>query len=632
MRSLPQLARRLLISAVIILTGATAGAQVPTAEAGVLDLSDWDWSEGTMVLRGEWEYAPGELVDAEGFELIPTSRVMMESVPAAWIQGEKRQGIAFGVGTYRLRVILPDAAGDIALRTARIRTAATIMANGEPVHALGSVGTDRESSRAVWRTDIARLPATADGTLELIVQVSNYHDRGGGLQQALTLGPEDQIRADWLRRIVWELLAFGILGAAGFYHIIIFSMRRHDTTPLIFGAVSIWLAIRVLVVGQTLATTLFPGLPFGVHLDLVHITGSIPIALMILFMERLFRDERLRIVGLTLVTINLTYTLFVIAAPTWIYVTILPYYQIAMLASALYIITIIVRAIVHRRRASVPFGVTAAVLFVAFVNDMLSDRFLFGTPFLSQYAMLFVVFAQALLLARLFVVALRESEQHAVFLQQVNDAMERFVPREFLRFLNRESVTDVQLGDHASVEMSVMFVDIRSFTKRADAMEPAETFRFINDYLAAVGPIIRRNGGFVDKYLGDGIMAIFSESPDSAVKAGAAILKVLSRFNERITGRGQEEVRIGIGVHTGNLMLGTIGETLRIDSTVISPVVNVAKRIEEQTKQLGISFAISKAGIEDKSVYRLANRGAITLRGVSEPVDIFQVEPKEQSS
>ena len=617
----------------ILFTGASVTAQVPTAEAGVLNLSDWKWSDGAVVLRGEWEYAPGELVDAEGFQLVPTSRVRMESVPTAWIQGDERRGIAFGVGTYRLRVVLPDATDHLALRTSRIRTAATIIANGQLVHELGSIGTDRQSSGPVWRTEIVRLPAAGNGTLELIVQVSNFHDRGGGIQEALILGSEDRIRADWLRRIVWELLAFGILGAAGFYHVIIYSMRRQDTSPLIFGALSIWLAIRVLVVGQTLITTLFPGLPFGIHLDLVHITGSVPIALMILFMERLFRDEKLRIIGLALISTNLAYTLFVIAAPTWVYVIILPYYQIAMLASAVYMIAIVVRAIVHRRRASVPFGLTLAVLFVAFVNDMLSDRFLFGTPFLSQYAMLFVVFAQALLLARLFVVALRESEQHAVFLQQVNDAMERFVPREFLQFLNRESVTEVQLGDHVSVDMTVMFVDIRSFTKRSDAMEPAETFRFLNDYLAVVGPIIRRNGGFVDKYMGDGIMAIFSESPESAVKAGVAIIKVLRRFNERITARGQDEVRIGIGVHTGELMLGTIGETRRIDSTVISPVVNVAKRIEEQTKEFGISFAISGAvveHIEDRSAYQVANRGVITLRGVSEPVEIFQVEPKEQ--
>ncbi|MEE8440252.1 MAG: adenylate/guanylate cyclase domain-containing protein, partial [Spirochaetia bacterium] len=96
---------------------------------------------------------------------------------------------------------------------------------------------------------------------------------------------------------------------------------------------------------------------------------------------------------------------------------------------------------------------------------------------------------------------------------------------------------------------------------------------------------------------------------------------------------GQEAVRIGIGIHTGRLMLGTIGETRRIDSTVISPVVNVAKRIEEQTKEFGISFAISKAVaelIDDRSIYRLTDRGAITFRGVSQPVTVFQVEPKKE--
>ena len=108
MKCLPRSARIWFALAAILLTGATAGAQVPTAEAGVLDLSNWKWSDGTVVLRGEWEYAPGELVDASDFELIPASRITMETVPAAWIQGDERRGIAFGVGTYRLQVILTE--------------------------------------------------------------------------------------------------------------------------------------------------------------------------------------------------------------------------------------------------------------------------------------------------------------------------------------------------------------------------------------------------------------------------------------------------------------------------------------------------------------------------------------------
>ena len=161
-------------------------------------------------------------------------------------------------------------------------------------------------------------------------------------------------------------------------------------------------------------------------------------------------------------------------------------------------------------------------------------------------------------------------------------------------------------------------------------MEPGETFAFVNDYLAAVGPVIRRSGGFVDKYMGDGIMAIFPESAEDAVKAGTAIIKILARFNERIATRGQPAVRLGIGVHTGPLMLGTIGETRRIDSTVISPVVNVAKRIEEQTKELGIMLAVSRAvalQVQDRTPYHFTKRGTVTLRGVADPIDIYQVEP-----
>ncbi len=132
----------------------------------------------------------------------------------------------------------------------------------------------------------------------------------------------------------------------------------------------------------------------------------------------------------------------------------------------------------------------------------------------------------------------KKLEERNKILKTVNAAYERFVPKEFQRFLNKESIMDIQLGDHISKEMTVFFSDIRSFTTLSETMTPKENFDFVNAYLKRVSPLIRSGGGFIIKYLGDGMMGVFEDSADDAVKAGIRMLEQLSAYNEERRGKG----------------------------------------------------------------------------------------------
>ena len=178
-------------------------------------------------------------------------------------------------------------------------------------------------------------------------------------------------------------------------------------------------------------------------------------------------------------------------------------------------------------------------------------------------------------------------------LAKVNTSYARFVPYEILHFLGKESIVDVKLGDQVEGEMTVLFADIRSFTSLSEKMSPKESFDFINDLLSEVGPTIRRSNGFVDKFIGDAVMAIFPEKADDAVRAAIAIRKRLALHNAQRLARGQIPVEVGIGIHTGKLMLGTIGEKERMEGTVISDAVNTAARLEGLTKRYGVNIIIS---------------------------------------
>jgi adenylate cyclase len=213
-------------------------------------------------------------------------------------------------------------------------------------------------------------------------------------------------------------------------------------------------------------------------------------------------------------------------------------------------------------------------------------------------------------------------------------AATRFVPNEFLSLLGHTSLADVKLGDQVQQEMSVLFSDIRNFTTLSEQMTPQENFAFINAYLSRMEPAIAQNKGFIDKYMGDGIMALFGGCADDAVKAGIAMLQILTEYNQHRGNAGYTPLRIGIGINTGSLMLGTVGGKNRMDGTVISDAVNLASRVESLTKFYGVQMLITHQTFLqlNEPIYAIRPVDLVKVKGKSELVmiyEVFEADPPE---
>ena len=212
-------------------------------------------------------------------------------------------------------------------------------------------------------------------------------------------------------------------------------------------------------------------------------------------------------------------------------------------------------------------------------------------------------------------------------LRETNLAIERFVPQAFLAKIGKPNIVSVALGDNKREHMTIMFSDIRNFTALSETMTPDENFAFINAYLEHVGPVIRDHGGFIDKYIGDAIMALF-ETADDGLRAGLAMLDALDSFNAPRAAKGLAPVAIGTGLNTGSLMMGTIGELHRMDGTVISDAVNLASRIESLTKVYRVRMLISQYTYDhlaDPAAYAIRPLDVVVVRGKTRPVVLFEV-------
>jgi class 3 adenylate cyclase/ActR/RegA family two-component response regulator len=216
-------------------------------------------------------------------------------------------------------------------------------------------------------------------------------------------------------------------------------------------------------------------------------------------------------------------------------------------------------------------------------------------------------------------------------LNKINKSYERFIPNNFFRLLDKRSIIEVELGDQVEKEMAILFSDIRGFTRMSEKMTPQNNFDFLNAYLSRMEPIIGEHHGFIDKYIGDGIMALFPTA-DDALQSAIGQLKKLTEYN---MSQGKSDfINIGIGINTGSLMLGIVGGKNRMDGTVVSDAVNLASRVEQLTKNYGTALLITEHTynkLTEPHQYQIRMIDVTQVKGKKEEVTIYEVFDADHS-
>ncbi len=213
-------------------------------------------------------------------------------------------------------------------------------------------------------------------------------------------------------------------------------------------------------------------------------------------------------------------------------------------------------------------------------------------------------------------------------LGELNTTYECFVPREFLNLLNKKSILDIRRGDQIKKQMTVMFADVRGWTTLSESMTPQENFNFINAYLKRVSPVIKQNNGFIDQYYGDGVMALFPDSPDDAVQAATDMHAVVNEYNREREKDGFQPIGIGVGLHIGELMLGIIGSEVRMQGAVGADAVNLAARLEGLTRTYGSPITLSEttlSHLENPDRYKHRFVDKVLVKGKKKPVSVYEV-------
>ncbi|MGE5147993.1 MAG: adenylate/guanylate cyclase domain-containing protein [Candidatus Eiseniibacteriota bacterium] len=198
-----------------------------------------------------------------------------------------------------------------------------------------------------------------------------------------------------------------------------------------------------------------------------------------------------------------------------------------------------------------------------------------------------------------------------------------------------------ELDQVTAQKVAVVFVDIVGFTSLSEALPPDRVVALLRSFYRRMGKVVFDRGGTVDKYIGDGVMATFGTpraGPEDATRAlacAAAMIDEIERWNTKRRARRAAEIRVGVGVHYGEVVVGNVGDARRLEFAVIGDVVNVASRLERLTRERGVPLIVSadvieavrhETGAVPAIVHRLMPEPELSVRGRRQPVDVWVMD------
>ncbi len=518
--------------------------------------------------------------------------------------------------------------GRVSIKSQQIGTASKLFADGREIFSNGIPGTSSETELPGWGAAIHDFPPSRqDAGTVVVLHVSSFNDSNLSLIRSFWLGEERVLRDRRTLLVGYDFFTVGIMLVMAFYYLFVWLARKVQVSALAFFFLCLSLGLRPLLYGEFSIFSLWPEIPFHLSFRMGYLTMSLAMAAAPAFLWALFPKSVPRIVLYIDLAVGLLYSLVIVLLPLLVISALLPLVWVFLALSCVAHLVFLAIAVIKRETGSIVICIGFTIMVATVLLDILSANATIALPSLSPLGLVILILFLSIAMTRKNAAAFRSSERLTEELRKMNESMSRFVPSEFLKRLGRSYIHDVQLGDHVQEEITVLFMDIRSFTGLSEELGPDATFAFLNNWLGQMGPIIRSYGGFVDKYLGDGILALFPEKNSDAIACAVSMTQAMETLNRDRKASGFSPVKAGIGIHRGKVILGTIGEPMRIDTTVISDTVNIASRLETLTKEFGVTIAVSAdlLAVSDAASHSVRCLGKVTVKGRKNPVEVNEI-------
>lgn len=561
---------------------------------------------GTNII-GPWEFYWGKFIDPTVKDLGYEPDCLI-NVPVFWNdfplppEAKKIAKHGKGSGSYRIHVnnLKPNTEYSIFLFDLA-STAFTLYANGQKIESVGVPAEDWTKSQPQKSMKIASFYSDNTGSLDLVFHVSNNFYRTGGIWKEVILKETPLQENFFFSNLYKSFLFIGALLMIFVYQFSLFMFKKDDKSSLYLAFFALAMLLRIISSGFSPLLYYFPNIPISYIIWMEHECLYLGPLFFILYLCKVYPDlfrNKLKFVPHVLIYIGIFFTLSCLFLSPRLRTFMVRPWQIYLVISGIIMITKLIQRTIARK--TLDFLLMAIGLFIILFcvfHDILyiEGKNLFIKTDMIPYGFLIFVVIQCAIIARQHdqqEIAINEYTQN---LQDTINACYRFVPNEILVFFDKDDITSLELGEHTTRSMTIMNTDIRNFTTISETISPKETFDLLNRYLMDIAPIIRSHGGFIEKYLGDGIIALFPQNGEQALACAMEMHMEMEILRKALVKEGKPELKIGIGLHYGTIVLGTVGDNDRMNEISVSPDINTVLMLETLTKTYNKPIIVSES-------------------------------------
>jgi len=545
----------------------------------------------SLEINTDWDFFWGKFVIPYDTSIKPDLQV---SAPSDWNKyplSEDIKKIAAsgkGSGTYRLKLTNLKPGQKYVFPVYKLAyTAFTIYADNTLIFQSGSPSEEWENTLSMQFFDTAAFTADDTGSVLLSIYVSNNFYRKGGLRGKLTLYEEALYQNEYFKNLFTHSIFTGILIIISLYCFINFLFKKEK--------LSLFLSLLILTIYTRLGFSSFPILkiflpnfPFSVLLKLEYISVFFIPGFLTLYIDSLNKKIFMKIPAMLIAFPSFIFFILDIVLPINIANRIVPAMQVYMY-TVIVIDTILFVISIFRDKDFVTTLSIISLLLIS-IGATFDILLIHHISFLKGINFLTLSFFQFAIIQIIIIASIQNKNYMKIlelnnYLHETNIAYYRFVPKEFLSLLCKKDITEITLGEYKISRAAILSADIRNFTSTSEKLVPIQVFDMLNTYLRRIAPLIRKYNGIIEKYLGDGIIAIFPDNAEAALNCAIEMQEQMIELRSEFAQRGMPQITIGIGIHYGDIIIGTSGNNDRMTEISLSKNIDIAIKTESKTKQ-----------------------------------------------
>lgn len=549
-----------------------------------------------FMLSGEFYFTPNQF-----YSLRNTEHETYGKIPGSF--NDTVLHSRFGFGSYGLHISGLNPSMIYALHVGHALSSCSIVVHAIDTDRQGQPGIDKGTEIPGIKSSKTAFRPKPNGTADIILNVSNFRNRKAGFSAPLILGEVNSVGEMFRSDLIFYGSIFAVVFTVAIFFFLLSFFYKQASFVIWFSFASIMLAIRGIFFYPHIAPIIFPDMPWQLNFIMRYVTVPLPILFFTIFVKRALKIWY-KIPYAVILSVSILYAVSTLVLPPEISASLLIYYQAFAFLCAAYGIIIPIIGMIKKRELAIWIFTALAILFFFAIYDLFAAMGIINDSFFIHVGSVFSVIILSIMVLNEYANSIKKIEDLNTEMRLINKSLTRFVPDEIVWLLKKESIADVKLGDNVELKMPILSIDIRSFTHTSEKLSPNEVFNLLNRYFALVAPVVRAHNGIITKYLGDGFFALFPGGADAALLCSIEIQKTVMK--NRIIPPHSPPLRIGIGIDLGDILLGTIGNSHRMDNIIISNSYHIAEILQESTKRYTSSIIISErifTALQDPNKY-----------------------------